>query len=331
MFHAAASQSTLTGGAIFGVGIFISIVASFFIGLGVLIYTQYKKAKQEKIRFEQWVLSQSYSLGADAALLATATFRNGTIERGCTGTLKESGNNFGYLSQVETRGSGKNRRVYKRTIIALDIPDTQLQLIVNSKINSDGSSGGNLQSYAKSQRLMLEGDFGNFFDLYMPETTQSESLSLLAPDSMLYILVQLADYDIEINGNKLFVYRYKGMSTDEVAGLLVKIDGLLEKMRLRKDDVRPEKLTQSMVARTATDAASARRSLKKDTQFIFIFAFVGYFIAQIFEHPVVRLIGFALFSLFIIRALIDAAAEAKLRRKYREVVAHYVPNKPLVK
>lgn len=309
--------------------IFFLAPVFFFAFIGFLIYNQHKKAKREQAEFEQWVTTQSFKLGADASMLAAATFRNGSIDRGCTGVLQTSANAFGYLSQTETRGSGKNRRVYNRSIIAVDIPDTQLQLIVNSKINSDGSSGGNLQSYAKSQRLTLEGDFGNFFDLYMPETTQSESLTLLAPDSMLYILVNLADYDIEINGNKLFVYRYKRMSTNEVSELLMKIDGLLEKMRLRKDDVRAEKLTEAIVARTATDAASARRSLKKDTQYLVIFAVVGYFLAQFVNHPVARLVGFGLFGLLIVRALIDAAAEARLRRKYHDVVAHYSPDKPL--
>src|SRR5690606_40519244 len=48
--------------------------------------------------------------------------------------------------------------------------------LFRSKVNNDRKSGGNIGAYTKKQHYRLEGEFGDFFDLYMPATTQSEAL-----------------------------------------------------------------------------------------------------------------------------------------------------------
>src|SRR5690606_35853654 len=104
----------------------------------------------------------------------------------------------------------------------------------------------------------------DFFDLYMPATTQSEALSLLAPNSMAYIMAHLADFDLEIREDKLFLYTYRRMKTAELDELLAKVETLLEQLRLRAGDTRVSRHSDELVAHTATYVTGGQRNLKKD-------------------------------------------------------------------
>lgn len=261
--------------------------------VGIVFYVvvrQIKKARKRELEFKEWVEGKGYSyigsipdeglgglfgmagrnerattsLVQPPSSLDRSSFNAGRVDRGLIGFLPVVKNQFYILNQTETRGSGKNRKTYARTIVGIDVPDTQFQLIVNSKINNDIASGGNLIHYDGAQRQRLESDFGTYFDVYMPAATQSEALTLLAPDTMQLILTEFADYDIEINGSSLFLYIYKHIDRHEIELLIPKLESLLEEMRLRLDDTRREKATSAPVARTAVDADMAHRPLKKN-------------------------------------------------------------------
>ena len=330
-----------------------------FVGgiIGLIIWS-HKRNKKQEAEFEAWVVSSGYEFitkdykytaeaepwvvtlpeagKTDQKLrkpkhqyapapsnLGVSAFKDGAINRGFTGGLKEAGNNFFLIQQTETRGSGKSRRDYKRTIVGINIPDTQLQLVINSKINNDGQSGGNISYFNKAQRFSLEGDFGVFFDVYMPQTTQSESLSMLTPDSMLYIMTEFADFDIEINGSNLFLYTYRHLNIAEMSSLVTKLDKLLEETRLRKGDVRQEAMTNALVARTATGSSTLHRPLKKDFQILTILFIAVYIAARVIDTPILQGIFMLLFLGQLLKLAYDSAKEARLRKKYHQVIASY--------
>lgn len=59
--------------------------------------------------------------------------------------------------------------------------------------------------FAASQRHELEGDFNAYFVTYFPEEYTVDSMSFISPDVM-WALKDAADYDIEISGDRLFLY-----------------------------------------------------------------------------------------------------------------------------
>ncbi len=59
--------------------------------------------------------------------------------------------------------------------------------------------------FARSQRHSLEGDFDKYFVTYFPQDYTIDSMSFISPDVM-WKLKDAADYDIEIVGDKLFLY-----------------------------------------------------------------------------------------------------------------------------
>lgn len=59
--------------------------------------------------------------------------------------------------------------------------------------------------FSRSQRHSLEGNFDNYFATYFPENYTIDSMSFISPDVM-HALIDAADYDIEIIGDRLFLY-----------------------------------------------------------------------------------------------------------------------------
>lgn len=258
--------------------------------------------------------------------LVGSTFSQGQLTNGCFGALATAKNEFGLFFQREERGSGKNKSVYRRTIVKIDIPNTKLQLILNSKVNNDHKSGGNISGYTKKQHYRLEGEFGDFFDLYMPATTQSEALSLLAPNSMVFIMAHLADFDLEIKEDKLFLYTYRHLKTAELDDLLAKVETLLEQLRLRAGDTRVSRHSDELVAHTATYVTGGHRNLKKDLQ-LFGFVVLGFYLVgllgRFFDDKLFYILWFGLALAATIKSTVDVAANARLKKKYQRVKERY--------
>lgn len=312
------------GGEILGLVIFIAAGLTLFL----IWYYARKKHRAEKAAFDAWAMTAGYRTITEQQRpeLSLSSFSQGAILRGIHGLLTEAQNYFCIFVLTETRGSGRNRRNYQRSIISVNIPDTRLQLIINSKINNDWQSGGNIARYSKEQRFTLEGDFGVFFDILMPDTTQSESLTMLAPNSMVYIMKHFSNYDIEINGSKIYLYTYKHLRHNDMAELLPKLNHLLTEMRLRKDDVRDDHISGIQVARTVTHAHAHHRSLRRDVQYLSVVFFIGLFVLQMLPSsigPIYIILYFGAMFYFIGKVLYDLATEARLRRKYRSVISHY--------
>lgn len=324
--------------------------AMVFVGTIVAVYVRGMKERQRQ--FLEWAATRNYHpIRLDTSILPArvkkysftrdidgytlragdyiqgSSFNAGSLQNGFTGTLEHSKNTFSFFLQNEERGSGKNRRVYKRTVLKVEIPDTKIQMIINSKINNDHSSGGNINRYAKNQRYELEGDFGTFFEVFMPPTTQSETLSVLTPDSMLYVMVNLADYDIEINGTNLFLYTYRHLKLEEFDGIISKLDGFLEEARLRKHDTRSSRHDDVLVARTAAHVAGGKRDLRKDFRIVGILLPIGIVLVQ-FESarrgsPLLSIAFYAIFGLFAVRTAADLYRNHRLKKKYEQVIGSY--------
>ncbi len=249
--------------------------------------------------------------------LKRSSFNKGRVLAGFEGTLTESKNPFVCMYHSEAGGAGKTRANFTRTILSISIPDTRLQVIINSRLASDLKSGGNLSQYSRGQRYLPEGDFGIFYEIYFPESTQSESLAILSPDSLLYLLKEFSAYDIEIAGNTLYIYSYKLLPAKVVDQMLHKADELMKQLRLRKSDSVTEPTTQNLVALTAIDAPVVLRGLRKNTQRFFgSLAFILFLFT-----PMLNGVVFALAIVLVVTIMATLAfSETSLKRKYNKFI-----------
>lgn len=85
---------------------------------------------------------------------------------------------------------------------AFGVPRTfgQILILHHGRLDNVGLHNG-------LQKFTLEGDFNQYFDVYAPQGSSIETLSVLTPDVMAYLidLGQKYHWNIEINGNLVIV------------------------------------------------------------------------------------------------------------------------------
>lgn len=131
------------------------------------------------------------------------------FEAGHTRKLEESlafdtGVELGNYSYVT--GSGKNRSVQQYNFARVSLSRNLPHLVLDAKSNNFFVS--NLPSqFDASQRMSLEGDFDKYFSVYAPKGYERDALYVFTPDVMQVLADQGKDFDMEIVGNELFVFR----------------------------------------------------------------------------------------------------------------------------
>lgn len=87
-------------------------------------------------------------------------------------------------------------------IIKITLPKLFPQIVLDSNKN-DRMQSSIRTEYLQSQRITLEGDFGDYFDLYVPSGLQVDALSLLAPNFMQMLKGYSGLFDVEFNNNEM--------------------------------------------------------------------------------------------------------------------------------
>lgn len=118
-----------------------------------------------------------------------------------------------YANYRYTTGSGKNRTTHRWGYVAIRL-DVPLPNIVLDATSNNGIFGSNLPaSFARGQRLSLEGDFDQHFALYCPEGYEQDALYLFTPDIMARFIDNAAALDVEIVDDRLFLYLKRDVVT----------------------------------------------------------------------------------------------------------------------
>ena len=146
-----------------------------------------------------------------------------------------------------TTGSGKNRKTHEWGYVAVKL-DVPLPHIVLDATSNNGLFGSNLPStFARSQRLSLEGDFDRYFSLYCPEGYETDALYLFTPDIMARFIDNAAALDVEIVDDWLFLYTKRDAVTLDPASwawmfgaVAATLDKLAQWERWRDDRLRAE-------------------------------------------------------------------------------------------
>ncbi len=90
-------------------------------------------------------------------------------------------------------------------VIRLALPKVFPQIVLDSNKNDDGAWSSIRTEFSQSQKLQLEGDFSQYFDLYIPSGLQINALSVLAPNMMQILKNHSGLFDVEFFGNEMIL------------------------------------------------------------------------------------------------------------------------------
>jgi hypothetical protein len=116
-------------------------------------------------------------------------------------------------NQRTTIGSGRNRKEHRWGYVALRLPVALPHIVLDAVGNNSLLHPRLPVAFDKDQRLSLEGDFDRHFALYCPRGYETDALYLFTPDIMARFIDTVAELDVEIVDDHLFLYSPKDLST----------------------------------------------------------------------------------------------------------------------
>lgn len=321
---------------------FVILYTFIFVIFPVALYyciNRYARSIEKKLQAELQLLAnrRGFAFAPGVQQLAVGgSYLVGVVSNVFSGVLPVAGNNFIQYAQQETRGSGKSRRIYSRTVTRIECPDLLSHFIVNSRLNDISNTGGNLELYRDSQELKLEGNFSEFFQVLTPDGDERQLLMLLAPDVMEYIVLTFGDYDIELVNSYIYIYDYNERPPKQREEIIDISDRLVQLLTLRNKDARKAVFatqvasgnTDSHVARSVDD--NRRGKLKKRKLLIVLVQFVtvlvgiyfGFFISSSASDITKTLVIVGMMVMCVIGGVISQvqlSKSEKLRKKHREL------------
>ncbi len=122
------------------------------------------------------------------------------------GTQFEVGN-FSF----DERNTGKRKSSEKTYGYArLELPRRLPHMVLDSKKDNFLGITSMADDISTDQKLVLEGDFNNYFTLFCPKEYERDALYIFTPDLMALLIDYGSKFDIEVVDNQLYLYRYNG-------------------------------------------------------------------------------------------------------------------------
>lgn len=139
--------------------------------------------------------------------------------------IRDSDNFSGVIKGIGNI-SINNRSTLKESagIVRIILPKLFPQVLLYSRRNYTSLSSMRVQ-YKISQRLNLEGDFNDYYDLYIPEGVQIDALALLSPNMMQLLKDCSGLFSVEFYGNELILMTQGSIYDPNV---MAKLDEILK-------------------------------------------------------------------------------------------------------
>lgn len=169
---------------------------------GVIIF-QFKRI----VLFRRFVQANrlEYVDGSYSVNLPGIIFNIGNTQRFVGGIADPSQDWF--LANYEyTTGSGKNETTHSFGVMRLKLPRKLPHVLLDSKKNNFLMLRNLPGNFSSDQRLQLEGDFNNYFTVYVPANYQRDVLYFLTPELMAGLIDKGSNYDFEVIDDNLFIY-----------------------------------------------------------------------------------------------------------------------------
>jgi hypothetical protein len=134
-----------------------------------------------------------------------------------------SGQNFEFGNYSYKTGSGKSRATHTWGYLCVTLDRAMPHILLDAKVNNSRLFGQEVSSnlpygHDTAQLVRLEGDFNEHFNIYAPKGYETDVFYVFTPDLMALLIDHGANCDIEVVGDKLYVYLPQ-MFTQSVAGV----------------------------------------------------------------------------------------------------------------
>ena len=120
--------------------------------------------------------------------------------------------NVSEIGNIEfTIGSGKSQETYHYSYARLKLPRKLPHILLDSRKN-DGFLGLKKIPFLElenNQKMQLEGDFNDYFTLYVPAGYEQDALYVFTPDVMQLMVDTGARFDAEIVDDDLYIFQPK--------------------------------------------------------------------------------------------------------------------------
>lgn len=175
---------------------FIGVIVWMAIKSGKRLLTLKQFCVDNKLNFNESVNLQDHS----GSIFTKGYANAGSNE--ISGSF--NGANFSLFDYRYTTGSGKNQRTYTLGVTQINLSRKFPHILLDNKKDSSVSGF----EFDNSQKLELEGDFNKIFNVYGPKEYEIEVLQILNPHVMRALIDMPEAFDIEIIGNKLYIYNF---------------------------------------------------------------------------------------------------------------------------
>jgi hypothetical protein len=191
---------------------FIGLILPFvlFVSVGVLVVRPFLTGStwEKRYRLHRFATANAlvYEPESPNPQYPGAIFSLGSSRRARDHVRSPDGRYLDYGNYSFTTGSGKNRRAHHWGFLALHLDRSLPHMVLDAKANNS-MLGTNLpMTFARDQRLSLEGDFDQHFTLYCPKQYERDALYVFTPDLMALLVDHAAPFDVEIIDRWMFVY-----------------------------------------------------------------------------------------------------------------------------
>lgn len=284
----------LSSGQGFGPGIVGMLIIVALISVGVVAAAIYgsRLQAQHSVRMKRFAEANGgvYQENVMAPQL------NGMIfDEGHSRTLEESisfkdGIEIGNYTYV--KGSGKNQTTYTYSFARVALNRNLPHMVLDAKSNN--FFGSNLpDSFDSTQRLTLEGDFNNHFNVYVPNGYETDALYVFTPDVMAVLVDHGSKHDMEIIGEELFIFKSgktKLADKSELESVLSIVSTISNELRAQSKRYVDDRVVQSAAVASQGAAsglpvvADEGRRLKQKFP-VGAFVFIGFVMLAIFLPP----------------------------------------------
>ncbi|WP_309067959.1 hypothetical protein [Microbacterium sp.] len=236
-FGAFAIATAGRGGAagLLPVVLIVLIVSGIAVGVFFLVRANLSSTKERRYRLDRFARANAMSYLPNLAepRLPGMIFNRGSSRAASDLVRGEQPRFVEFANYQYTTGSGKEQTTHRWGYVAIHL-GTPLPHIVLDAVGNNSVFGSNLPAqFAKAQRLSLEGDFDRYFTLYCPEGYERDALYLFTPDIMSRFIDNVAQLDVEIVDDWMFLYTGRPVSTTDAgtwAWLFSAVSALMDKL-----------------------------------------------------------------------------------------------------
>lgn len=271
---------------------FSAVLLFFALFLGIPLFGFRGPFKRQMARAQQamrlrdfapangFVYQPAYNTRTLPGLLFTDSNSDSSFETVVSGTYHNMPFLFGNACFVT--GSGKSRTETWYGIVQVGLTRRVPHVLLDSKHNNSWFMS-NFPNVQRSQRLRLEGDFNDYFDLYVPKGYERDALYFITPELMALLIDHGAKFDVELVDDNLIIYSSRVFALEKAEGVSG-VFQMIDRIGAEFQENTQRYADANVGNRAANTVAEPGRRLKQSWPWIMVFMIIlGFILSIIFD------------------------------------------------